>query len=108
MDMRNKELIESLTNCMNYCNWCADACLDEDNLKDMIACIRVDKACAATCNALIQVLPTKYDNIQGLVDYCLKVCKACGDECEKYPSDHCKKCAEACRKAEKALQKFSA
>lgn len=106
--MRNEELLKSLTNCMNHCNWCADACLDEDNVKDMVACIRVDKACAATCNALAEVLASEYGNVQGLVDYCLKICKECGDECEKWPSEHCKKCAKACRELEQALKNFKA
>ena len=29
--MRNQQLLQTLSNCINHCNHCADACLDEDD-----------------------------------------------------------------------------
>ena len=106
--MKNQKFLDSLTNCMNYCNWCADQCLDEDDIKKMVPCIRVDKACAATCNALAEVLATEYKDVQGLVTYCLDICGKCADECEKMEAEHCKKCAQACRDLEENLRNFTA
>lgn len=106
--MRNEKLISSLGNCINHCNYCADACLDEDNLKMMVDCIRIDHVCAEACAALAQILATDYKNVQGLVDYCQQVCGECATECEKHDSQHCKDCAEACRKCEQACKEFAA
>lgn len=106
--MRNEKLISALGNCINHCNYCADACLDEDDVKKMVGCIRIDKVCAEACAALSQILATSYKDVQGLVDYCQKVCAACAEECEKHEAQHCKDCAKACRECEQACEAFSA
>ena len=49
--MKNETLIKTLYDCASTCDWCADACLDEDNIKMMVECIRLDRICAATCKA---------------------------------------------------------
>ncbi|WP_149274203.1 four-helix bundle copper-binding protein [Pareuzebyella sediminis] len=106
--MRNEKLIHALGNCINHCNYCADACLDDDNVKMMVKCIRTDRVCAEVCSSLAQILATDYDDVQGLVDYCKKVCEACAVECEQHDHDHCQKCAEACRKCAEACESFTA
>ncbi|MDT0686343.1 MULTISPECIES: four-helix bundle copper-binding protein [Flavobacteriaceae] len=106
--MRNEELVKGMSNCVNHCNWCADACLNEENLKDMVECIRLDKACAAVCRALNDILVTEYKDVQNLVDYCIEMCEKCAEECEKFDSKHCKDCAEACRECAKNLRNFRA
>lgn len=70
--MRNEKLIHALGNCINHCNYCADSCLDEDDVKKMVDCIRTDKVCAEVCSALSQVLATSYSDVRGLVQYCKK------------------------------------
>ena len=106
--MRNEKLIHALGNCINHCNYCADACLDEENVKMMVKCIRIDKVCAEACAALTQILATNYKDVQGLVDYCIKVCNTCADECEKHDHQHCKDCAKACRECAKACEQYAA
>ena len=106
--MRNEKLIQALGNCINHCNYCADACLDEDNVKMMVKCIRTDRVCAEVCSSLAQLLATEYDNVQGLVEYCKQVCMDCANECGQHDHQHCKDCAEACRKCAEACGEFSA
>ena len=105
--MRNEKLISALGNCINHCNYCADACLGEENVKMMVDCIRIDRVCAEACAALNQILATGYKDVQGLVDYCKKVCKACAEECEKHDHQHCKDCAKACRECVEACESFA-
>lgn len=95
--MRNKNLIQALDNCINHCNYCADACLDEENVKMMVGCIRMDTVCAQVCTALKNVLATGFGDVDELVRYCMKVCNSCAEECEKHEHQHCKECAMACR-----------
>ena len=106
--MRNERLIHALGNCINHCNFCAESCLDEDNVKMMVNCIRTDRVCAEACAALTQILATDYKNVQGLLEYCRQICGECATECEKHDAQHCKDCAEACRKCEKACSEFRA
>ena len=102
--MRNEKLIHALGNCINHCNYCADACLDEENVKMMVKCIRTDRVCAEVCAALNQVLSTNYKDVQGLNDYCIKVCNACADECGKHDNKLCTDCAKACRECAQACK----
>jgi len=95
--MRNEKMVHALGNCINHCNYCADACLDEDNVKNMVACIRIDRVCAEVCSTLDQLLATGYKDVQDLIRYCIKVCNACAEECEKHDHKHCQDCAKACR-----------
>ncbi|HKL37020.1 MAG TPA: four-helix bundle copper-binding protein [Salegentibacter sp.] len=106
--MRNEKLIAALGNCINHCNYCADACLDEDNVKMMKDCIRTDRVCAEVCAALNQVLAIKYNDVEGLVEYCKKVCQSCADECSKHDHQHCKDCAEACKECVSACEAYLA
>ena len=106
--MRNEQLLKTLGNCINHCNYCADACLDEDNVKMMKDCIRTDRVCAEVCSTLNQVLVTGYENVNGLVKYCIEVCKACADECGKHDHQHCQECAKACRECVKACEAYLA
>ncbi len=106
--MKNENLIHALGNCINHCNYCADACLDEEDVKKMVDCIRSDRVCAEACAALIQILAINYDNVRGLVSYCEEVCRKCAEECEKHDTQHCKDCAKACRECEQACKQFAA
>lgn len=106
--MRNEKLLHALGNCINHCNHCADACLDEDNVKMMTDCIRLDRVCAEVCAAANQVLVTNYRDVQGLIDYCIKVCEECANECEKHEHQHCKDCAKACRECAEACRNYAA
>lgn len=106
--MRNENLITALGKCINHCNYCADACLGEDNVKMMVNCIRIDRVCAEACAALNQILATDYKDIQGLLDFCIKVCTECAEECEKHDHQHCKDCAKACRECVEACKSYSA
>lgn len=106
--MRNQELISALYNCASHCNHCADACLDEQDVKMMVRCIRLDNICATTCIATAEALAVNSQDIAGLVKYCQEICRKCAEECEKHKSDHCQKCAEACRRCEEACSQYAA
>ncbi|MFC7356736.1 four-helix bundle copper-binding protein [Jejudonia soesokkakensis] len=106
--MKREQLISILGNCINACNHCADACLDEPNVQHMATCIRTDHVCAEVCSSLSQILHTKYKNVEGLVRYCISVCKDCKATCEGHDHDHCKACAKACDECIRACEAFLA
>lgn len=106
--MKNEKLIHALGNCINHCNYCADACLDEENVKMMVSCIRTDRACAEVCSTVNQLLLTNFNDVEDLIKYCAKICDACAQECSQHEAQHCQDCAEACRKCAEECRAFLA
>lgn len=91
------------------CLACADACLWSDDVADMRRCISLDKVCAEICSATARVLSSPGpggDAWRQLVEVCAKACAECAEECASHDHDHCKRCAELCREAEKACQQL--
>lgn len=106
--MRNEQLIKTLYDCVAECNNCADACLDEQDIKMMVPCIRLDRICAAVCQSTAVALSTNSTNLKSLVQACREACERCGEECGKHKTDHCQRCAEACKRCAEACSQFAA
>lgn len=102
----NKELLEKLARCAAECENCMNACLDEDDVKKMAQCIRLDRDCAKICYTTASFVASHSDYAQNLVKQCAEICKACGEECDKHDMDHCKACAQACRECEEACRNY--
>ena len=107
--------IEACYDCAQACTACADACLSEDNVAELVKCIRLDADCADVCQTTGQVLSrqTEYDaNVtRAVLQACAEVCKACAEECEGHAGmgmEHCRVCAEACRRCERACSELLA
>ncbi len=94
------QLIAALNNCAAECNHCATVCLDEQDVKMLAKCIKLDIDCAEICTLTASLLARGSEHGNHLKKECAEVCDACADECEKHAKmgmDHCKICAEACR-----------
>ena len=48
--------IEECFDCAQTCTVCADACLGEDMVQELVRCIRLDLDCADVCDATGRVL----------------------------------------------------
>jgi len=53
---KNQELIDALNNCAIECSHCAMACLDEEDVKMLTACIKLDIDCAEVCRVTASLL----------------------------------------------------
>jgi hypothetical protein len=104
--------IDALTDCAQACTACADACLGEEHVNDLVKCVRLNLDCADVCAATARVVSrqTGYDaNItRPLLEACAAACRACGDECASHAEmhEHCRICAEACRRCEEACRQL--
>ena len=102
--------IDALTDCVQACTADVDADLSEQDLAEMVTCIRLCLDCTDVCNATSGVLSrmAEYDPAATrlLLEACVAICRSCGDECERHAShhEHCRVCAEACRRCERACQ----
>ena len=104
--------VDAIRDCAQACAADADADLNEQNLAEMVKCIRLCLDCADVCTATIGVTSrqTEYDaNVsKALLEACVAACKSCGDECERHSQihEHCRVCAEACRRCEDACREL--
>jgi hypothetical protein len=104
--------IDALSDCAQACAADADADLREQNLAEMVKCIRLCLDCTDVCTATMGVVSrqTAYDPsvTRPLLEACIAVCKSCGDECERHAPhyEHCRVCQEACRRCERACREL--
>ena len=106
--------VDALSDCAQACTADIDADLSEQDLAEMVKCIRLCLDCADVCTATLGVTsrPAGYDAsvTRPLLQACVAICKSCGDECERHAQHHghCRVCAEACRRCEQACHEFLA
>jgi hypothetical protein len=104
--------IDALSDCAQACIADADDDLREQNLAEMVACIRLCWDCADVCNATLGLVTrqTAYNAsvTRPLLEACMAVCKSCGDECERHAHhhQHCRVCEQACRRCEQACREL--
>jgi len=106
------EAIDALQDCAQACSACADACLGEEGVADVVRCIRLNLDCADVCAATAKVMTrqTAYapQISRALVEAARTACATCAAECEQHAGhhEHCRVCAEACRRAEQACSRL--
>ena len=103
--------IDALDDCAQACNADNTADLSEQNVVEMVTCIRLCLDCVDVCTATSRVIgrQTEYDAslTRPLLESCVAVCRSCGDECERHAHmPHCRVCAEACRRCEQACREL--
>ncbi|MGM0804664.1 MAG: four-helix bundle copper-binding protein [Bacillota bacterium] len=91
---------------MKECNHCFDACLNEEDVKMMAECIRLDRACADICSFAATAMSSNSPFINEICSLCAQICEACGNECKKHDHEHCQRCAEACFKCAEACRRM--
>jgi hypothetical protein len=104
--------IEECFSCAQTCTSCADACLGEQNVQEMVQCIRFNLDCADVCDATGRVLSRQtepdWSLVRSQLQACATACRVCGAECERHAGhmEHCRVCAEACRRCEEACNRL--
>ena len=100
--------IDALVACSQTCTACSAACLSEESVAELTACIRTDLDCAAICATTARVLSRPTEAAAGvaesLLEACIVACRTCGDQCAMHADhhEHCRICADACRACEQA------
>lgn len=108
--------IQTIFECADASLSCADACLAEEQVRNMVRCIRLNQDCYEICEVTGKILSrqTEPDNavIRTQLQACATVCRACAMECDRHAQqhEHCRICAAACRQCEdacnEAMDKF--
>jgi hypothetical protein len=103
--------IEQCFACALSCTSCADACLAEEQVQELVRCIRLNLDCADVCDATGRVLTrqtsTELRLARSMLDACVQACRICAEECERHAPhhEHCRVC-EACRRCEQACEEL--
>jgi hypothetical protein len=98
--------IEQCVSCAQICSICADACLSEGRVTDLVQCIRLDLDCADICSATGSVASRLSGSnmavVHQLMTACAEACRACEAECRRHAEmhEHCRICADACKRCE--------
>lgn len=104
--------IDALSDCAQSCTADADADLSEQNVAEMVRCIRLCLDCTDICTATIGLVSRQGEldaSLTGLLlQACVAICKSCGDECERHAQhyEHCRVCEQACRRCEQACREL--
>jgi hypothetical protein len=84
--------IEECLACAFACTSCADADLAEEEVRELVRCIRLDLDCADVCDATGRVLTrqTSFEPslARSLVETCAQTCRLCAAECERHAEHH--------------------
>ena len=102
--------VDALSDCVQACTADVAADLSEQNVTEMVRCIRLCLDCTDICTATLGVLSrqAEYDAsvTKPLLEACAAICRSCGDECERHARmhEHCRICREACRRCEQACR----
>lgn len=106
------EATEAIVSCAQTCTACADACLDEYDIRR--DCVQACLTCADVCDVTARLLSrtARWDRnlVASMVETCARACSACASHCEDHAdtAKHCGVCAEACRRTERACQQLQA
>lgn len=99
--------------CAQTCTSCADACLGEDMVGELVQCIRCNLDCADICLAAGAVASRRSGSneaaIKAMLEACAVACRLCADECARHANDHqhCRICMGACRECLSACEAAS-
>jgi hypothetical protein len=101
---------EAAFDCAQICGSCADACLGEPMVAELVQCIRLNLDCSDVCltTGLVSTRRSGGDVpvIRAQLTACEMACARCAEECEHHAQrmEHCRICAETCRACERACR----
>lgn len=99
--------IEACNDCAVECKHCAAACLDEDDVKSLTRCIKLNRDCGMICYLASSWMAAASEFAEEICRLCADVCRACAEECRKHDMDHCQRCADACERCAEECEKMA-
>ncbi|WGU96706.1 four-helix bundle copper-binding protein [Paenibacillus dendritiformis] len=100
--------IRECLECMKKCNQCYDACLQEEEVNPMSACIRLTRDCADVCVLVAQFMTRNSEHMKEACVLCEDICNRCAEECRNHAYEHCQACAAACEACAKKCRAMAA
>ena len=104
----NQSCIDSCNKCVQICEECFTMCLNEEDVKERIHCIKSLQDCAEVCSLAVKVMARDSHMTYDLCRFCAKVCEDCAEHCGKFEDEHCQICAKTCRECAEECRKMAA
>jgi hypothetical protein len=104
--------VRTIFECADACLTCADACLAEEQVQELVRCIRLNLDCAEICEVTGKILARQTEPdpelIRAQLQACIAACRSCAAECDRHAQmhEHCGICAVACRECEEVCMKM--
>jgi hypothetical protein len=103
--LENKRLLEALAKCADECSHCLTACLDEQDVKMLARCIRLNIDCAEICRVISGFIARGSEHAPHMLPECAEICEDCARECDSHGHmEHCARCAQVCRDCAEACK----
>ena len=99
--------IEACNACAVECKHCAAECLEEENVRMLVRCIKLDRDCAMICHLASSYMASGSQFAEDICEQCAEVCRECAEECRKHDMEHCRRCAEACEHCAEECEKMA-
>jgi hypothetical protein len=106
--------IEECLDCGASCTACADASLSEEDVQSMVRVVRLCSDCADECDATGRIVTRQTAPdlrlMRTMLQACVAACVVCAEECDKHAAhhEHCRVCAEVCRRCKQACDELLA
>jgi hypothetical protein len=106
--------IDECLDCAASCTSCADDSLSEDDSSEMTRVIRLALDCSEVCDAtrriVIRQTTPDFRVTRATLETCVTACVACSEECDLHAAhhQHCRICAEVCRRCQQACENLLA
>jgi hypothetical protein len=100
--------IDECLDCAASCTACADASLSEPDVHEMVRVVRLCLDCADVCEATGRIVTRQTAPdlrfMRTVIEACATACVVCADECDLHAAhhEHCRVCAEVCRRCKGA------
>lgn len=101
-------LLEKIAECQAMCKYCFNACLEEEDIRMMARCIKLNVECSEICGITISSVAMDGDFNRELLTVCAEACEKCSAECRKHDKLHCMECAKACEDCARACRAYDA
>lgn len=94
--------------CAQACTACANACLGEAAVQDLVRCIRLNLHCADLCVTTGRLISRQEspELARAILQACVLACRLCAEECGRHTATmkHCQVCAKACQECVQACE----
>jgi hypothetical protein len=103
----NERILDQLRKCVDLCNACFRVCLDDPNISRLIRCIELNRECAQMCQMTISMIERGSEHLNGFLDLCATICRACAEECANLQHQAGRQCAAIAGACAEACSAYS-
>lgn len=103
----HQNCIDLCVKCAQICQECLTMCLQEEDVKSRINCIKTLQDCSEICSTAACFMSRESSNAIEICNACADICNTCATECGMFEDQHCKSCADVCKQCASECRNMS-